>query len=78
MTRPRLDAERLRTLRRQRHWTQADLARRAGVSLKVVQAAEQGRTQPRPDTLRKLARVLGVEVGDLFVKEGVGQNTTGP
>jgi transcriptional regulator with XRE-family HTH domain len=70
MTRPRVDAERLRTLRRSRDWTQADLARRAGVSLKVVQAAEQGRTQPRPETLRKVARVLEVEVGDLFVKEG--------
>jgi len=73
VTRPRVDAERLRTLRRERDWSVADLARHAGVRNATVRAAEQGRTQPYPATLRKLARVLGVEVGDLFVKQGVGQ-----
>jgi|GEM_PF-1505305 len=77
MTRPRLDAERLRTLRRSHDWSVVGLARRAGVRPRTIYNAEAGRTEPRIDTLRKLAGVLGCSIADPFTKE-VRQQSTGP
>ncbi len=46
--------------------TQAELARRAGVSRQLVGAAEAGRNLPRVDAGVSLARVLGVGVEEVF------------
>ena len=55
--------ERLETMRRRRVLTQADLARMAGISLITVtrleNATEDG--NPRPETIRRLAKALDVE-----------------
>jgi transcriptional regulator with XRE-family HTH domain len=48
-------------LRTARNWTQRDLATHAGTSLSAVATAEQGRTSSRADTVRLLARALGVD-----------------
>jgi transcriptional regulator with XRE-family HTH domain len=56
---PRLYARRL-----DRSLTQQELADRAGVSLVTVSRLERGYTA-RPQTIRKLAEVLGVEPNDL-------------
>jgi len=50
--------------------SQADLAERSGVSEPTISDLEAGkREHPRPSTLRKLARGLGVEVADFFPEE---------
>lgn len=66
----RLDRERLRDLRTRAGLTRWDLARAAGVNVRTIAAAEQGRVRiPTPETLRRLAGALGVGVPDLLTKE---------
>ncbi len=48
--------------------TQAELARRAGVSLAWVRTLEQSGENPSPDTALKLAKVLGVDVDRVFIR----------
>ena len=50
--------------------TQTELARRSGVSLVTINAIANNRTaQVKLDTLDKLARVLGVEPGELLERD---------
>jgi transcriptional regulator with XRE-family HTH domain len=58
--------KRLKDLRDARDWSQEQLARETNVSQVTIWNLETGRTQPRLDTIRKLAAALGVDVGDLF------------
>jgi transcriptional regulator with XRE-family HTH domain len=61
-----LDANRLKRLRAGRGLTQEELAARAGLSVSLVMALEQGkRGNPRLDTLLKLAAALGVTLDEL-------------
>lgn len=54
--------KRLQNLRRSRMWTQRRLAEEAGVSPTTVSGIETGRlSKPHFGTLRKIARVLGVD-----------------
>jgi transcriptional regulator with XRE-family HTH domain len=55
--------ERLENVRRRSLLTQAELAKNAGVSLITVTRLEnsKGEVNPRPDTVRKLARALDVD-----------------
>lgn len=54
-----------------RGMTQADLARASNLSASLVAQIEQGRkTRPTKDTLRKLARGLGLRYIDLLVGSG--------
>jgi transcriptional regulator with XRE-family HTH domain len=55
----------LRTLRESRHLTQEQLAAAAEVSSSTVHNTETGRTRPRPAILRRLARALGVDPGEI-------------
>jgi transcriptional regulator with XRE-family HTH domain len=58
--------QRLARLRQRQRLTQAELARRAGLSVAVVQALEQGlRADPRQSTEVKLSAALGLRVGEL-------------
>lgn len=56
----------LAQLRRDRHWTQADLAERSGVSRAEVSAIETGRHVPSVAVAMRLARGLGVSVEQAF------------
>lgn len=59
--------ERLERIRRLRMWTQARLARKAGVSPTTVSAIETGKIgRPHFGTLGKLARALGVAPEELL------------
>ena len=51
---------RLAELRERKGWSQAELARRAGVAASVVSRAERGETTITLENLDKLARALGV------------------
>ncbi len=56
----------LREQRELRGWTQKDLAHESGVSTRSIAGYEAG-AGVRPNTARKLAEALGVEVADLVV-----------
>jgi transcriptional regulator with XRE-family HTH domain len=58
--------ERLRHIREQSGYSQQDLADESGVSQHTISEIELGRRKPQGRTLRKLAKVLGVEVADLY------------
>lgn len=53
-------------LRKQRGWTQADLAARLNVAESAIGHWENGRRVARPKVLRKMARLLGTTVGALY------------
>jgi transcriptional regulator with XRE-family HTH domain len=77
--------ETLREFRRQKGWSQKDLANESGVGQDTISGIEKGRHEPRPSTLRKLADALEVEVADFFrepavplgeAPRGAGQTST--
>jgi len=45
--------------------TQEELAERAGVNVKTIQGAEQGRTEPELRTLTLMAKALGTSLDNL-------------
>ena len=55
----------LRALRLERYLTQEQLAVAAEVSATTVHNIETGRRRPRPAILRRLARVLNVDPGEI-------------
>ncbi len=57
--------ERLKDLRIRRALTQEELAAAAGIGKNTVNRLERDLTEPRPPTLRKLARALGVDPAEL-------------
>jgi len=60
----------LRWWRRARGLSQAELAEASGVERSHLAKIERGEVEePRPDTLRRLAEALGVEVVDLIYGE---------
>jgi transcriptional regulator with XRE-family HTH domain len=59
--------ETLKTLRRERVLTVAELAQQAGVSKNTISKAENGGSV-YPSTVKKLAHALGVEPSDLVGK----------
>lgn len=52
--------KRLRELRKERGWTQAQIAERLGVTASIVSAYENEIRQPSYDALLKLVRLYGV------------------
>ena len=60
---------RLRELRAERHWTQADLAERLDVSRQTVNAIEVGRYDPSLPLEFRIARVFGMRIEELFIEE---------
>lgn len=58
---------RIRALRTERgDMTQAELARRLGVTRQTVIAIEQGRYSPSLETAFQIARALGVPLDEVF------------
>ena len=60
-----LEVARLRTLRRRRGWTQAQLAEAAGVGVATITRLEAAGVAPRPSTLARIAAALGVRIPDV-------------
>lgn len=69
-------ARRLRELRVERGMTQADLARRAGVTATYVSKLESGGAAPGIDLVEKLAGALGVNLIELFPAIGRTDSVT--
>ncbi len=57
--------ERLAELREQRALTLRELSAMSGVATDTINQIELGHRMPRPSTLRKLAKALGVEPQEL-------------
>jgi putative transcriptional regulator len=57
---------RLKVLRAEREWSQADLAERAGVSRQTINAIETGKYDPSLPLAFTLARLFGRPIEEIF------------
>ncbi len=57
---------RLKVLRAERDWTQADLAQALEVSRQTVNAIETGKYDPSLSLAFKLSRLFGLAIEDIF------------
>ena len=64
-----VDVAKLKRLREERVFSQRELARLAGLTHQTVWRLENGFSEARPATIRKLAGVLEVEPKDLVKSE---------
>lgn len=60
---------RLKVLRAERNWSQADLADQLGVSRQTVNALETGRYDPSLPLAFKIARVFGQPIESIFTED---------
>jgi putative transcriptional regulator len=60
---------RLRVLRAERDWTQADLAEKLEVSRQTVNALETGKYDPSLPLAFRIARLFGLRIEDVFIEE---------
>jgi putative transcriptional regulator len=60
---------RLKVLRAERNWSQADLADRLGVSRQTVNALETGRYDPSLPLAFRIARVFEQPIEAIFIAE---------
>lgn len=61
---------RLRVLRAERRWSQAELAERLGVSRQTVNAIETGKYDPSLPLAFSIARVFELKIEDVFSPNG--------
>jgi putative transcriptional regulator len=61
---------RLRVLRAERGWSQAELGGRLGVSRQAVNAIETGKYDPSLPLAFKLARLFDLRIEEVFQDEG--------
>jgi transcriptional regulator with XRE-family HTH domain len=67
MTTPRPPIARtIRRLRAERQWSQAELARRAGLARITIAQIEGGTRVPELESRKRLARAFGVPITDLL------------
>jgi len=57
---------RLRVLRAERNWSQADLAEKLGVSRQTINAVETGKYDPSLPLAFKIARLVNLKIEDIF------------
>ncbi|MBU6371797.1 MAG: helix-turn-helix transcriptional regulator [Alphaproteobacteria bacterium] len=57
---------RLRVLRAERAWSQADLADHLGVSRQTINAIEVGKYDPSLPLAFKIARLFGLRIEEIF------------
>ncbi|MFL2080642.1 helix-turn-helix transcriptional regulator [Latilactobacillus sakei] len=60
---------RIKVLRAERNWTQADLAERTGISRQAVISIEKYKYIPSLELAFKIAQVFGVEITTVFSPE---------
>jgi putative transcriptional regulator len=59
----------LPALRRERGWTQADLAERLGVSRQTINSLERGRYDPGLPLAFRVARLFGKRIEEIFTPD---------
>ncbi len=68
-------AQRIKVLRNRKGISQEELSEKTGLSLRTIQRIENGETEPRGDSLKRLAYSLDVspdEISDWVVQEDTG------
>lgn len=68
-------AQRIKTFRNRKGFSQEELAEKTGLSLRTIQRIENGETEPRGDSLKRLAHAFDVssdEIIDWTVQEDKG------
>lgn len=60
----------LKDLRAEREWSQAELAKRLGVSRQTVNAIETGKYDPSLPLAFKIAKLFGKRIEEIFSPEG--------
>lgn len=68
-------AQKIKTLRNRKGFSQKELSEKTGLSLRTIQRIENGETEPRGDSLKRLALVFDVpvdEIVDWTVREDKG------
>jgi transcriptional regulator with XRE-family HTH domain len=65
-----VDVTKMKALREEKVLSQRELASMAGLTQMTVWRIENGYRDARPQTIRKLAQVLGVEPKELVKREG--------
>lgn len=68
---------RLRVLRAEREWSQAELAQRAGVSRQTINFVETGRYDPSLPLAFTLARLFGKTIEEVFDPAPAGPQSDG-
>jgi XRE family transcriptional regulator, fatty acid utilization regulator len=61
--------EKIKAAREAKVWGQAELAREVGITPNGLWHIENGKRNPRPSTIRKIAEVLGIDVKELLADE---------
>ncbi len=64
---------RLKVLRAERNWSQADLAERLDVSRQSVNAIETGKYDPSLPLAFKIARVFDLTIEQIFIEESAAK-----
>jgi putative transcriptional regulator len=67
---------RLRVLRAEREWSQADLATRLGVSRQTVNAVETGKYDPSLPLAFDMAELFQLRIEDIFRRDGKNGETS--
>ena len=67
---------RLKVLRAERDWTQADLAERVGVSRQTVNAVEKNKYDPSLSLAFTLARLFESSIEEIFHPEEATENNS--
>jgi putative transcriptional regulator len=57
---------RLRVIRAERNWSQAELAEKLGVSRQTINAVETGKYDPSLPLAFKIARLVNLKIEDIF------------
>ncbi len=60
---------RIRVLRAEKKWSQADLAERVGVSRNSINAVENGRFDPSLPLAFDIAEAFSLKIEDIFIRD---------
>ena len=60
---------RLRVIRAERNWSQADLAEKLGVSRQTINAVETEKYDPSLPLAFKIARLVNLKIEDIFTPD---------
>lgn len=66
-------AEKIKTLRKEKKWSQDDLSKAISVHTKHISRYENGKASPGPEILKKMADAFGVST-DYLIYEDVPRN----
>jgi len=74
----KVDGKRIKALRKARAWTQEKLANRAGLGVHTVIDAENGKRDPRGETVKLIAAALDASIESLFIDENDAKRSAPP